>query len=114
MKTVETAIDDRIVSTDDIIVGEDARGNSVTHYALAERVLQTEYWLIQQEILEDPSAASETLIYMLEGGFRGFHNQSSGELWSEWTTKQEVFWELYDTNRLPWDLYGEDPLGKTQ
>ena len=114
MKTTETAIDDRIVHTDDITVGEDARGNPVTHYVLAERVLQTEYWLIQQEILEDPSAASETLVYMLEGGFRGFHNQSSGELWSEWQSKQDLFWELHDTNRLPWDLYSEDPLGKTQ
>ena len=108
MKTVETAIDDLIVSTDDIVVGTDLRGHSVSHSVLAERVMQTEYHLIRLETQD--RTPSETLLYILEGGFRGFHNMSSGELWSEWNTKQELFWELYDANRLPWDLYAFDPL----
>ena len=35
---------------------------------------------------------------------------SPGELWSEWSTKEELFYDLYETGGLPWDIYDEDPL----
>ena len=46
------------------IVGEDNRSLSLTHYVLAERLMQVEYDLIKREILEQPN--SDTLIYILE------------------------------------------------
>lgn len=108
MKSVETAVDDQLVSHKDVIVGEDSRAMRLSIYVLAERLLQCEYHLIRSEIANETS--SETLVYMLEGGFRGFHNMSPGELWSEWTTKEELFYELYASNSLPWPVYDEDPL----
>jgi len=75
---------------------------------LAERLLQVEYANIAKEIVEE--ASSETLTYILEGGFRGYHKFTSGELWSEWKEVEEKFYHMYETNTLPWELYEEDPL----
>jgi len=90
------------------IVGEDSRSLQLTHYVLAERLLQVEYANIAKEIVEE--ASSETLTYILEGGFRGYHKFTSGELWSEWKEVEEKFYHMYETNTLPWELYEEDPL----
>ena len=90
------------------IVGEDSRSLQLTHYVLAERLLQVEYANIAKEIVEE--ASSETLTYILEGGFRGFHKFTSGELWSEWKEVEEKFYHMYETNTLPWEVYEEDPL----
>ena len=116
MKSTDTAVDDRIVRTQDVTVGQDSRGNSLSHYCLAERVMQVEYHRIADEIRTGTTPfstpSSETLVYMLEGGFRGFHNMSPGELWSEWNEVEDKFWELYDSNSLPWEVNDEDPLAK--
>lgn len=94
---------------DNTVVGVDSRGCKLTHYVLAERLLQVEYATIRDEILEDSS--SETLTYILEGGFRGFHKYTGGEQWSEWRDGAEAkFYSLYDADRLPWDLFDDDPL----
>lgn len=91
------------------IVGEDSRSLSLTHYVLAERLLQVEYASIAKEIREE--ASSETLTYILEGGFRGFHKYTSGELWSEWKDGAEDKWyQLYEDDALPWEAYDEDPI----
>ena len=90
------------------IVGEDSRALQLTHYVLAERLLQIEYWSIQEEIRSGET--SDTLVYILEGGFRGFHKMTGGELWSEWSEVEDKFYELYESNSLPWELYDEDPL----
>tara|TARA_B100000214_G_scaffold35514_1_gene22385 strand:+ start:217 stop:597 length:381 start_codon:yes stop_codon:yes gene_type:complete len=89
------------------IVGTDSRENQLTHYVLAERLLQVEYHRIKQSIQEEPTC--DTLIYILEGGFRGYHKFSKGELWNEWTECEELFWSLYDARGLPWDIFEEDP-----
>ena len=52
------------------IVGKASRGENLTHYVLAERMMQVEADLIKQELM-DPKDPPNTLIYMLEGGFRG-------------------------------------------
>ena len=90
------------------IVGEDSRGLSLTHYVLAERMMLLEYHTIKTEINESPS--SDTLIYILEGGFRGFHKMTGGELWSEWKDLEDKFYRLYEDGELPYELYDEDPL----
>ena len=90
------------------IVGEDSRSLSLTHYVLAERMMLLEYHTIKTEINESPS--SDTLIYILEGGFRGFHKMTGGELWSEWKDLEDKFYRLYEDGELPYELYDEDPL----
>ena len=90
------------------IVIKDSRGHELTHYVLAERLLQVEYSLIAQEIQRDPS--SETLTYILEGGFRGFHKYTKQELLDEWAEVEPKFWTLVDDDEMPWEPYEEDPL----
>mgnify|MGYP000859813394 CR=1 FL=1 len=107
VKSVDTYLDTDAVSLKDVVVGTDSRGNQLSHYVLAERILQVEYHVIHDEATNGGN--SETLIYILEGGFRGFHNMSPGELWSEWKTKEEQFWTLLDAGQLPWDLLEDDP-----
>ena len=84
---------------DEYIVGEDSRAMQLTHYVLAERLLQVEYAEIMRQHREEKD--SQTLIYILEGGFRGFHKMTAGELWSEWKDGAEDKWyELYQDNEL--------------
>lgn len=90
------------------IIIKDSRGHELTHYVLAERLLQVEYSLISGEIRNEPS--SETLTYILEGGFRGFHKYSKQELLDEWEEVEPKFWTLLDDDELPWEPYDEDPL----
>ena len=97
-----------MVDEKDTIVGEDSRSLQLTHYVLAERLLQVEYYNIQEEIREGHN--SDTLIYILEGGFRGYHKMTSGELWAEWQEVEEKFYHLYETNSLPWEVFEDDPL----
>ena len=92
------------------IVGQASRGENLTHYVLAERMMQVEADLIKQELM-DPKDPPNTLIYMLEGGFRGFHKMTGGELWAEWKDGAEDLWYImYDDKQLPWEIYDEDPL----
>ena len=98
---------------DTTVVGTDCRGHELTHYVLAERLLQVEYATVRDEILEH--RASETLTRILEGGSRGYHKYTGGEQWSEWRDGAEAkFYALYDQDRLPWDLFDDDPLLKAQ
>lgn len=87
---------------------EDSRSLMLSHYVMAERCLQVEYASIAREIREDTS--SETLTYILEGGFRGFHKFTREELETEYKEIEEKFYDLYETNSLPWEVYDEDPL----
>ena len=60
---------------DEYEVGRDKTDTALTHYVLAERLMQVEGALVAKEIRED--GHSQTLIYILEGGFRGFHKMLS-------------------------------------
>jgi hypothetical protein len=35
---------------------------------------------------------------------------SPGELWSEWKDSEELWYKMYDTGTLPWEIYDEDPI----
>jgi hypothetical protein len=89
-------------------VGRDKTDTALTHYVLAERLMQVEGDLIAKEIRED--GHSQTLIYILEGGMRGYHKMSPGELWSQWKDGAEDKWfTLYEDKDLPWETFDEDP-----
>ena len=91
-------------------VGRDLNGDALTHYVLAERLMQVEYASILSDLAHDPT--SETLIHMLEGGFRGYHNMSPGELWSEWVEVQKKWFKLLEDDELPWEIFEDDPAAK--
>ena len=92
----------------DETIYEDLRALNLTHYVMAERCMLVEYASIKEQI--NTEAQSDTLIYILEGGFRGFHKFSKEHLIEEYKEIEEKFYHLYETNGLPYMLYDEDPL----
>ena len=86
---------------------EDSRAMLLSHYVMAERCMQVEAHKIYSDYLERDYS---TLSYILEGGFRGFHKMSREDLEAEYKEIEEKFYDLYETNSLPWEVYDEDPL----
>lgn len=91
------------------VIFTDSRGYKLTHYCLAERLMQVEYHKIQQET--EGSHTSTVLVDFLETGFRGYHNFSTKELIDEFDSDTEAeFYGLWHDDSLPWDVNEEDPL----
>jgi len=91
------------------IVGTDVRGHNLSHWVLAERLIQLEYSTIKTEVLSGD--VSEVLAYVLEGGFRGYHKMTGGELWSEWQNNDaEARWyKMFYGKNLDWTPDSDDP-----
>jgi hypothetical protein len=90
------------------VIYTDERGYGLTHYILAERCLQVEYAQIMQEHGED--SMSSTLVNILAGGMKGWHDIEPEKLVSDFKDVENQFWTLYDDKQLPWEVYEEDPL----
>ena len=103
-----TAIDDRFVSEKDLIVGKDSRGNDCSSSVLAERLTQVEIAMI----LEDHNNRDYSVMAEYLGkGFRGYHNMSPGELYSQFKEQEETFWLLFDDGGLPY-MEADDPANQ--
>ena len=72
---------------------EDERAMRLTPYVMAERCLQVEASSIYKEY---KNGDYETLTYILEGGFKGFHNMDSSELIEEYKAIA-LFWAVGQT-----------------
>ena len=86
---------------------EDERAMSLTHYVMAERCLQVEMAQIYDEY---KCGDYDTLTYILEGGFKGFHNMEPSELIEEYKTIEDKWYELEADNELPMEPYEDDPI----
>lgn len=96
---------------DDYIIVKDEKGHPLNHYVLAERLMQVEAKQVQSEM--NVQGVSDTLLYILEGGFRGYHKFTAGELKAEWIDgANEKWFQMYEDDELPWDVYDEDPLAE--
>jgi hypothetical protein len=89
------------------IAYEDSKGHKLTHYVMAERCLQVEMAKIYNDYSEGDY---ETLTYILEGGFKGFHNMELSELIDEYEGAEETFYTLHEAGGLYVSLYEDDPL----
>ena len=88
---------------------EDNRAMRLTPYVMAERCLQVEAYKIYRDYkLGDTS----TLTYILEGGFKGFHNMDSSELIEEYKEIEDKWYQLEQDNELEWEPYEDDPIHK--
>tara|TARA_A100001011_G_C13698138_1_gene590360 strand:- start:128 stop:484 length:357 start_codon:yes stop_codon:yes gene_type:complete len=88
---------------------EDQHAMRLTHYVMAERCMQVE----AHKIIEEwkANATHETLAFILEGGFKGFHNYTDSELIAEYIDGAEDKWyDLHADGELPWDSYEDDPI----
>jgi hypothetical protein len=77
---------------------------------MAERCVQTEYAKIMQDLNYGPT--SDTLIYILEGGFKGFHKMTEDELIAEYTEVEDYWYQSYEDELFHWEVYEEDPINK--
>ena len=88
---------------------EDRRSMRLTHYVMAERLMQVEAYKIIEEY--KANATHETLAFILEGGFKGFHNYTDSELIAEYIDGVEDKWyDLQADGELPWTPYEDDPI----
>ena len=86
---------------------EDERAMRLTPYVMAERCLQVEVASIFND-KEDNDYS--TLTYILEGGFKGFHNMDSSELIKEYKDIEEQWYNLYEIGGLYTEVYEDDPI----
>ena len=90
---------------------EDTRAMRLTPYVMAERCLQVELTGI---VLDGKEGDYSTLIYILEGGFKGFHNMEPSELIEEYNCIEDKWYEWYESAQLYTEVYEEDPIWKLE
>ena len=104
-----TRLADIIMDRHEDFLYEDSRAMKLTPYVMAERCLQAELTAI---VLDGKEGDYSTLTYILEGGFKGFHNMDSSELIKEYKDIEDKWYELEADNELNWEPYDEDPIHK--
>ena len=92
------------------IILTDKQGHGLTHYVMAERCIQTEYAKIMQDLNYGPT--SETLVYRLVPGYKGFHKMTEEELIAEYTEVEDFWYQSYEDQLFHWEIYEEDPINK--
>ena len=85
---------------------EDERAMRLTPYVMAERCLQVEAWGI---IKDAQDRDYSTLTYILEGGFKGFHNMEPSELIEEYKQIEVNWYEWYESCLLYTSPSPRDP-----
>ncbi len=88
---------------------EDKRAMRLTPYVMAERCLQVE---LKGIFTDYGQGDMDTITYILEGGFKGFHNMEPSELIEEYEAIEDKWYELEADGELPMEPYEEDPIHK--
>ena len=86
---------------------EDERAMRLTPYVMSERCLQVE---IKNIFKDRDNGDYDTLTYILEGGFKGFHNMDSSELIEEYKGIEDQWYQLESDGELPFEAYEDDPI----
>ena len=102
---------DIIFDKNEDLLYEDKRAMQLTHYVMAERCLQVE---MEHIITESNVKDYSTLTYILEGGFKGFHNMEPSELIKEYDDVEDKWYDLYETDQHLHTVYEEDPIHKLE
>lgn len=106
-----TRLKDIIFDKHEDLLYEDERAMALTHYVMAERCIQVQ----MKDIHEEYGAGDyETLTYILEGGFKGFHNMEPSELIKEYKDCEDRWYTLYEDEELPLSVYEDDPINKIE
>lgn len=106
-----TRLADIIFDRTEDFLYEDERAMKLTPYVISERCLQGE---IKNIYLDYGKGDYDTLTYILEGGFKGFHNMDSSELIEEYKEIEDKWYQLEQDNELEWDPYEDDPIHKLE
>ncbi len=106
-----TRFKDIIFDKHDDLLQDDERARNLTHYVMAERCLQAELTAI---FLDSKEGDYSTLTYILEGGFKGFHNMEPSELIKEYDDVEDKWYQLYEDNEHYHTVYEDDPIHKLE
>jgi len=102
-----TRLKDIIFDKHEDLLYEDERAMALTHYVMAERCLQAELTAI---FLNGKEGDYSTLTYILEGGFKGFHNMEPSELITEYKDIEDKWYDWYEAEQLYTSVYEDDPI----
>ena len=102
-----TRLADIVFDRNDDFLYEDDRAMKLTPYVMAERCVQTE---VAKIFTDKESGDYDTLTFIIEGGFKGFHNMDSSELIEEYKQIEEQWYQLQADGELYWDPYEDDPI----
>ena len=102
-----TRLTDIIFDRHEDFLYEDSRAMKLTPYVMSERCLQVEMSNIYKDY---KSGDYDTLTYILEGGFKGFHKMDSSELIEEYKEIEDKWYQLEQDNELEWEPYEDDPI----
>ena len=106
-----TRLLDIVMDRNEDFLYEDSRAMRLTPYVMSERCIQAEVVKIFKDKEE---GTHDTLTYILEGGFKGFHNMDSSELIEEYKQIEEQWYNLYECSELEFTPYEEDPIHKLE
>jgi len=106
-----TRLKDIIFDKQEDLLYEDERAMNLTHYVMAERCLQVE---MEHIITESNVKDYSTLTYILEGGFKGFHNMEPSELITEYKDIEDKWYDWYEAEQLYTSVYEDDPINKIE
>ena len=106
-----TRLIDIVMDRHEDFLYEDSRAMKLTPYVMSERCIQAEVVKIFKDKEE---GTHDTLTYILEGGFKGFHNMDSSELIEEYKQIEEQWYNLYECSELEFTPYEEDPIHKLE
>ena len=106
-----TRLKDIIFDKHDDLLYEDERAMALTHYVMAERCLQAELTAI---FLDSKEGDYSTLTYILEGGFKGFHNMEPSELIKEYKDIEDKWYDWYEAEQLYTSVYEDDPINNIE
>ena len=106
-----TRLKDIIFDKQEDLLYEDERAMALTHYVMAERCLQAELTAI---FLNGKEGDYSTLTYILEGGFKGFHNLEPSELIKEYKEIEDKWYDWYEAEQLYTSVYEDDPINNIE
>ena len=102
-----TRLLDIVMDRNEDFLYEDSRAMKLTPYVMSERCIQAEV----VKIFKDKEEGTyDTLTYILEGGFKGFHNMEPSELIEEYKGIEDQWYQLESDGELPFEAYEDDPI----
>ena len=106
-----TRLKDIIFDKHEDLLYEDNRAMKLSHYVMAERCLQVD----MADIYNDYKCGDyDTLTYILEGGFKGFHNMELHELIKEYDDMEDKWYQMYSDGELYTTVLEDDPINELE
>ena len=99
------------IKSDHDPIYEDIHGMTLTMNQMADRLVNVEMTSIFKDKAEGDV---DTLAYLLENGFKGYHKMSPSELIEEYSSVEDKWYEYYQDDELVMGTDSDDPIQKLE